>query len=343
MSYDISDLNIRTTDDVIPTTHIVKSKPTDIIQDYIIARLPNRFHPLSAAAHHHFNKPGKFIRARMALAAAESFGVDREIALPWAVAVELLHNASLVHDDICDGDKVRRGQPSVWARFGRDTSLALGDWLIALSFELAAEASILGNTPQLVSVLSRHMLATTSGQAMEFEPAPYPNWKRYLAISTGKTAPLFIAPVEGAALLAARNDVIEPLTRFFTAAGACYQISNDILNVIGSDGAKNPRSDLRRRAPNAVIVKFRASLEGHDAKAFDEWLSVDDTTKAEYWQDRLSTSPAMQMTVDVMMKMLSNADISSQEMPSDCVSVITPIQTQLREVCRQVAADCSCG
>ena len=62
-------------------------------------------------------------------------------ALHWAVAIEVLHNASLIHDDICDGDQLRRGRPAVWSKYGRDVALTLGDWLVALSFELAAEAA----------------------------------------------------------------------------------------------------------------------------------------------------------------------------------------------------------
>jgi geranylgeranyl pyrophosphate synthase len=107
----------------------------------------------------------------------------------WAAAVEILHNASLVHDDICDGDMVRRGMPSVWAQHGKDTALALGDWLIALSFELASEAACIGQTPKLVSVLSHHMAATTTGQALEFAIDSYPSWSKYMDISTGKTGP----------------------------------------------------------------------------------------------------------------------------------------------------------
>ena len=60
-----------------------------------------------------------------------------------------------MHDDICDGDTIRRGRPSVWSQFGRDAALALGDWLIGLSFELAAEAGVKGQTPQLVQRVSK--------------------------------------------------------------------------------------------------------------------------------------------------------------------------------------------
>lgn len=309
------------------------------ITDFIANRLPPASHPLGAAARHHFMVPGKQIRARMALAASDSFDVPRIAALQWAAAVEVLHNASLVHDDICDGDTVRRGHESVWSRFGRDMALALGDWLIALSFELAAEAAHTGRTPLLISILSRSMSETTSGQALEFGTASYPDWSAYMNISTGKTAPLLIAPAEGIAHLAGRQDVLQPLVSFFTAAGACYQIANDMLNIAGTDGANSPASDLIRRTPNAVIVMFRTTLKRNKAAEFDKWLASSDTSGAATWQKRLARSLAMQMTASSLLKMMEQAEASSAQFPHDCRDVIAPIQSQLHTVCHKLVSD----
>jgi geranylgeranyl pyrophosphate synthase len=309
------------------------------LSDFILGRLPDNRHPLGKPAHHHFKKTGKQLRGRMALTAADCFGVPRAVSLRWAAAVEILHNASLVHDDICDGDMVRRGAPSVWAQYGKDTALALGDWLIALSFELAAEAAVMGQTPALVRVLSHHMAATTTGQALEFAIDSYPGWAKYMDISTGKTAPLFVASVEGIAHLADRNDIIAPLQRFFTAAGGCYQIANDMLNVIGKDGAASPASDLLRRAPNAVIVMFRTTLDREQASAFDKWLASGTEHNALDWQTRLRRSPALSMTASALMSMFDEAESSSDALPSDCQAIITPIKAQLRHVCRDLVAD----
>jgi len=311
------------------------------ISEFMHQQLPPASHPLGPAAHHHFKSMGKQIRARMALTAGESMDVPRPAALCWAAAVEMLHNASLVHDDISDGDKIRRGQPSVWSCFGRDTALALGDWLIALSFELAAKAGQAGSAPQLVSLLSRHMAATTTGQALEFQMGVYPDWSRYLEISTGKTAPLFIAPAEGIAHLAGRHDLIEPLHHFFTAAGGCYQIANDILNVIGKDGAASPASDLIRRAPNAVIVMFRTTLDSLMAARFERWLASGRTDNAAEWQERLQKSPALSMASSALMQMLDEAESSSLRFPADCIGVIMPIHEQLRHVCSGLSCPAS--
>ena len=309
------------------------------LSEFIISRLPDNSHPLGKPAHHQFKKAGKQLRGRMALTAADCFGVPSSLSMRWAAAVEILHNASLVHDDICDGDMVRRGMPSVWAQYGKDTALALGDWLIALSFELASEAACIGQTPKLVSVLSHHMAATTTGQALEFSIDRYPSWSKYMDISTGKTAPLFVASVEGIAHLADRNDVITPLQRFFTAAGGCYQIANDMLNVIGKDGAASPASDLLRRAPNAVIVMFRTTLDREHAAEFDSWLASGSEHNALNWQTRLRRSPALSMTASALMSMFDEAESSSDALPSDCQAIITPIKAQLRHVCRDLVAE----
>ena len=86
----------------------------DIVHNLILSRLPTLDQPLAKAAAHHFNSPGKMLRATMAMRGANVLNVNLSAATRWAAAVEVLHNASLVHDDICDGDKQRRGHQAIW-------------------------------------------------------------------------------------------------------------------------------------------------------------------------------------------------------------------------------------
>ena len=314
------------------------------------ARLPSSEHPLHAAAAHHFAEPGKMLRARMAIASAllsrhlSELDTDRlmNATLDWALAVEFLHNASLVHDDLCDDDRTRRGRASVWAEFGRDTALALGDWLIAESFAAAARAGMTGECPALAGVLAGHMSRTTTGQAMEFEKTSYPDWLRYLEISSGKTAPLFIAPVEGVARLAGQDAFLHPLTLFFNAAGTCYQIANDIQNMLGTDGAHSPASDLLRRAPNAVIVQFISLLTLKEADRFRAWLDapMENHAEASYWQGQIAQSSALSKTAGQMMKMLDTAEEWSARLPADMALVLGPIEGQLKKTCQQIFKHC---
>ena len=174
-----------------------KYADTATLIDYIMIRLPDAEHPLSEAASHHFTKPGKLLRAKMALRASPLLSIELSAALPWAAAIEILHNASLIHDDICDGDTLRRGRPSVWYKYGRDTALMLGDWLIALSFELAAEAAKFSNTPILVQILASQMKMTAVGEARGLDVQRAIDWAGYVDLAADKTAPLLTAPLRG--------------------------------------------------------------------------------------------------------------------------------------------------
>ena len=99
--------------------------------------LPSRVTHLGKVGRYHFKTRGKFIRGKLALITGDAFKVDKKLSLLWALSVELLHNASLIHDDICDHDSIRRGNRNVSAKFGEEVALIFGDWLIGKSFELA--------------------------------------------------------------------------------------------------------------------------------------------------------------------------------------------------------------
>ena len=215
------------------------SDDQQIIYNFIISRLPRASEPLALAAAHHFENPGKMLRARMAMRGAHLLNVDHAAAIRWAAAVEILHNASLVHDDICDGDKLRRGRQAVWTKFGRNVGLTLGDWLIALSFELAAEAAQIAKTPKLVTLLARHMATTTAGEAMELESDCGYDWDTYLQIAADKTAPLLTAPLQGVAIMAldARAEIV--VASYFRYLGKAYQIANDICLLYTSPSPRD--------------------------------------------------------------------------------------------------------
>lgn len=329
----MENLSQRTTKATATTPQITDSLGR--VRKLILDSLPSHAETLGQAANHHFEDSGKMMRAGLAISTGGCLGVDTKASESWAAAIELLHNASLVHDDISDGDTMRRDRPSIWAAYGRDTALALGDWMIALSFEHAARAATLSNEPRLVAILAERMKATTIGQAMEFELAGYPDWARYCTIVGGKTAPLFVAPVEGMALISGREDLVVPVAAYFNAVGMAYQVSNDILNIIGADGAINPASDLLRRAPNAVIICFRESLKNGTAMEFDKWLLSGDHKGAHDWHQRILASDAIDTTIARMKDMLAAAESHAEAMPDTLKPVVMPIQHLLGQICAQ--------
>ncbi len=303
--------------------------------DFIAARLPSATQPLEAAAAHHFKKPGKMLRAKMALRASHLLNVDKAAALHWAIAIEVLHNASLIHDDICDGDRLRRGQPAVWSKYGRDIALALGDWLIALSFELAAEAAQRSNTLILLKLLARHMKTTTMGEAREFNVHGTCSWQSYLDISADKTAPLFIAPLEGAAAMALHDVAAKAIGSYFRCLGNAYQVANDILNFKGDDGAVSSGSDLIRRAPNAVIVVFREGLDDLSKARFDSWYVSGSEENYLQWQNKIIASSAMNVAAIRMQSLIDDSERLAEKLPAELIEIVIPIQQMLQHECQK--------
>ena len=303
------------------------------IQNLIVSRLPTHDKPLGKAAAHHFSKPGKMLRAKMAMHGADALQINQTAAIRWAAAVEVLHNASLVHDDICDGDKQRRGNQAVWAKFGRNLALTLGDWLIALSFEFAAEAAEISNTPRLMRILAQQMSLTTAGEAMELEWDGSLNWEAYLTIAADKTAPLLTAPLQGIAVMAGDQHAEQTISAYFRDLGEAYQIGNDIANFNGSDGAKLVAGDLARRAPNAVTLSFVDKLDGNERMLFEQWYKSGDIKELAAWRDRILHSVAIEAAADRMFATLDRAEQKAAQLSVELFDVTTPVQKLINQTC----------
>ena len=186
-----------------------------------------------------------------------------------------------------------------------------------LSFELAAEAAEITNTPRLLRILAKHMSRTTAGEAMEFEWNGNLSWDAYLTIAADKTAPLLTAPIQGIAVMIGDYQAEAIISRYFRDLGEAYQIANDISNYNGSDGAKLIAGDLARRAPNAVTLSFIDGLDTDKKARFNDWYHSGDTTDLTSWQAKILSSE--DRTV--------NSSWSWRETPNfdDSLSELTPM------------------
>ncbi|MBV9772358.1 MAG: polyprenyl synthetase family protein, partial [Gemmatimonadetes bacterium] len=214
----------------------------------------------------HLDTGGKRLRARLALSALEALGHGREAGIGWAAACELLHNATLVHDDLQDGDRVRRGRPTVWARHGAAQAVNAGDLLLMLPFLALERVAAPPETRWLLArALAAHAAAVARGQAAELALADEARvgWTEYRRVAEGKTGPLFQLPVEGAALLAGRppgeaREVAAP----FAKLGMLFQLQDDVLDLYGEKGRGVPGSDLREGKVSALVVEHLALHPG---------------------------------------------------------------------------------
>jgi geranylgeranyl diphosphate synthase, type II len=184
------------------------------------------------------------MRPCMCIAAARLFGAPLEDALRTAVAIELLHNALLIHDDIEDGSEKRRGRPTLHLLHGVPLALNAGDTLTLMSFRpLLENRGRIGErlTLRIIEETERMGRECAEGQAMEL------GWRRYNATEIGdadylemvlkKTCWLAtIYPVRVGALIGSRDSVdLDPFVRYGFFLGAAFQIQDDLLNLVGGE------------------------------------------------------------------------------------------------------------
>ncbi|MFE0019876.1 polyprenyl synthetase family protein [Amycolatopsis sp. NPDC059021] len=210
--------------------------------------------PVLGAARHqlgldHAGKSGKSLRPALALLCADGCG-RLDAGLPAAVAVELIHNASLLHDDIIDGDAVRRHRAAAWRACGVGPALLAGDALTALAL------SVLSRAPRRADLALACMARTLNdlvvGQVLDvaFEIRQVVATDQYIAMANGKTAVLMQAACELGALLAGADaGRVEALGGFGRHLGIAFQMVDDYLGVWGTEEqtGKPAASDIRSR------------------------------------------------------------------------------------------------
>lgn len=201
---------------------------------------------------------GKAIRPTMALLAAEAVGGAAESALPAAVAMELAHNFSLVHDDVIDRDHTRRHRATAWSVFGTGAAILAGDALLALAYDLFA-ASGHPAAQEAAAMLSAAVLGLVEGQSedLSFERRTDVDLAECLRMVERKTALLMsCACATGAAFGGGRPTQVERLRSFGRHLGFAFQLVDDLLGVWGDPSVtgKPVYSDLQNRKKSLPVV-----------------------------------------------------------------------------------------
>jgi len=220
---------------------------------------------------YHLGTGGKCLRGQLALAEAQAHGLDPTCAKHWAVACELLHNATLIHDDIQDNDPLRRGQTSLWKKFGIPQAINVGDYLIFRSFQIVARL----NEPKLIVHFAQTSELLVRGQCDELL-ANQPDlqksslWENYLSMVTNKTGALFQLPIHGVHIL--KNIAWTPdVEKAWLEFGVAYQIFDDLRDYLGLKQQGQKQKDFAERRVNAVVAYL--SLNPKNQGLLDEYLA----------------------------------------------------------------------
>ncbi|WP_052809338.1 polyprenyl synthetase family protein [Streptomonospora alba] len=201
---------------------------------------------------------GKMIRPNLALLSARAAGAADTDGLPAAVAVELVHNFSLLHDDIMDGDETRRGRETAWAVFGVPNAILAGDAMVtaATSALLASPAPGAGSAAASLMAATQRMI---DGQTCDvaFERRDQVSLAECLRMARGKTGALLgCACALGADLVGAEQPLIDGLRAFGEHLGLAFQLVDDVLGIWGDTRStgKQIGADLRVRKKSLPVV-----------------------------------------------------------------------------------------
>lgn len=289
--------------------------------------LPARYHfgwvdaggsPLPESRH------GKGVRPTLALLSAEAAGAPAEVALPGAVAVELVHNFSLVHDDIIDDDDERRHRATVWKVFGVGDAIIVGDAMMGLAFELLLEESTPARTAAATDLV-RATMAMIAGQYMDmsFNHRGTVGVEECWEMVSRKTGALLAhASAVGAILADAPPPTVEALRRFGQELGLCFQVIDDLLGIWGEPSVtgKPAGNDLRERKKSIPVAVALSSGTGAGELLADlyaqEHLNEEDIARAadlvEEAGGRTATAQAARDCMHRAAQALTTADLEQQ-------------------------------
>lgn len=243
---------------------------------------------------------GKRLRPILCLLTCQATGGGPDQALPAAAAIELVHNFSLIHDDIEDRSALRRGRPTVWRVWGVPQAINAGDGLCVLAHLAMQRLSNRGVLPRRVltalEILDDACLTLTEGQYLDlsFEACLDVDVEQYLSMIRGKTAALFGAAAQlGAVVAGSDPESIARYRRFGDNLGLAFQIVDDILGTWGDPQVtgKPAADDIQHRKKTLPIVH---ALE-------EEWSSGGKGLREIYQRETIDEE-----TVEVALKILEN-------------------------------------
>jgi geranylgeranyl diphosphate synthase type I len=252
---------------------------------------PKKPEVLYEASRHIVLSGGKHLRPYLVMKSCEVVGGDPESAIPYASALELLHNFTLVHDDVMDHDEIRRGRPTVHVKWGVPIAIASGDFLFAKVFQAMVEPALLGKLSsdraiECVKRVTDATIALCEGQVLDMS---YPangivNEEDYLEMVGGKTASLFRACAEtGAIVGGGRPEEVDMLGSFAWNAGIGFQIVDDVLCLTADEKTlgKPAGSDIREGKKTLIVVHALSNASPEQLRFIKGVLGVNNASQQD--------------------------------------------------------------
>jgi geranylgeranyl diphosphate synthase type I len=244
-----------------------------IVNKYLNSKLKGNPKKLYDAAGHLIVNGGKRLRPYMVIRSCQILGGKSSTAMIAASAVEMVHNFTLVHDDIMDNDEMRHGVPTVHKKFGMPIAILAGDVLFSKAFQIISESKLSPNAnTHLISRLAKACVDVCEGQLLDIKMADekrIPTEAEYIAMIGKKTAALFdVSCAMGAICATNKPKDISNLSDFGRNLGIAFQITDDLIGVMGDPKVtKKPvGNDLREGKKSLPILMAIKLAKGNERK-----------------------------------------------------------------------------
>jgi octaprenyl-diphosphate synthase len=272
----------------------------DAVNALIRARMASEHAPrIPEVTAHLVEAGGKRLRPMLTLAAARMCGYEGDRHVHLAATVEFIHTATLLHDDVVDESRQRRGRPTANLLWDNKSSVLVGDYLFARAFQLMVETGSL----RVLDILSNAAATIAEGEVLQLTAAQNLATTEgiYLKVVRGKTAALFSAATEVGAVIAGRDEATSrALHTYGDALGIAFQIVDDLLDYGGDASAtgKNPGDDFRERKLTLPVIKAVAAADAEERAFWKRVIEKGDQTEGDlgHAQALLARHGAMEAT-----------------------------------------------
>lgn len=253
----------------------------------ITARMQSEVPVIPALAEHLIAAGGKRLRPLLTVAAARLAGSDNDTCLKLAAAVEFIHTATLLHDDVVDGSQLRRGKVAAHLIWGAAQSVLVGDFLFARAFELMVET----NSMKALEILARASRVIAEGEVLQLTRSHDLNLSQalYLEIIAAKTAELFAAASEAGGVSAGVSQAqSDDLRAYGMNLGLAFQLADDALDYGGTTEAlgKNAGDDFREGKATLPLLLAIARSGPREAEFWERAIGRREQTEADFRRAR---------------------------------------------------------
>ena len=280
---------------------------------------------------------GKRLRPVLLLITLEAFGGNIDEAMPAAMAVEIFHNFTLLHDDIMDNADVRRGKPSVYAKWGGNVALLSGDAMLITAYKhlTRISASVL---PRVMNIFSDMALEVCEGQQydMDFESMEKVSVVDYMQMIERKTSALLSgSAMIGATMAGASDDDVKKIYRFATELGLAFQLQDDVLDSYGDESlGKKIGGDILEGKQTFLMVQAMSRADAAQREVLrtthlaEELTNEQKIAKVKALYDALDVKHIAEQQIELRFERALNI-LDTLSIDSECVAPLVEFARNL--------------